>query len=416
MLLALLACSSPEPPPPPRPDRPPDLVVVSVDTLRADRLSAWGYERETSPELSRLAASSILYDRAIAPAPWTLPSLASLFTGLFPSGHGVVRPDLGLSPEHMTAAEILGMMGYETAFFGVNAYLEQDHGLSQGFMTWDAHTGLSGRQLLNRVEAFLAARDPARPLYLVVHFFEPHCRYRAPEDLHGRFEPEAPSTRRLPQADYDRMGGCYQLQRADGSPELDLAVYDARYDEEVLEVDGLLGRLWRRVAPLNPWLAVVGDHGEAFWEHGDFGHGRQLYQEQVRVPLLVRPVGGVKGRVVRTPTSTLLLAHRLLSTAGVELEPQETLVALTETDHEGHRLRAVVKEEVSILHDLTTGVVVTHDLSQDPGETRPVVLEATQAQRVLEELFATSAPGPAPVPWGGTPESQEALEALGYVE
>ena len=120
--------------------------------------------------------------------------------------------------------------------------------------------------------------------------------------------------------------------------------------------------------------------------------------------------------MVRTPTSTLLLAHRLLSTAGVELEPQETLVALTETDPEGQRLRAVVKEEVSMLHDLTTGVVVTHDLSQDPGETRPVVLEATQAQRVLEELFATSAPGPAPVPWGGTPESQEALEALGYVE
>ena len=127
-------------------------------------------------------------------------------------------------------------------------------------------------------------------------------------------------------------------------------------------------------------------------------------------------MGGVKGRVVRTPTSTLLLAHRLLSTAGVELEPQETLVALTETDPEGQRLRAVVKEEVSILHDLTTGVVVTHDLSQDPGETRPVVLEATQAQRVLEELFAASAPGPAPVPWGGTPERQEALEALGYVE
>jgi arylsulfatase A-like enzyme len=314
----------------------------------------------------------------------------------------------------MTSAEILAMLGYETAFFGVNAYLEQDHGLSQGFSTWDAHTGLSGRQLLNRVTAFLSARDPARPLYLVVHLFEPHCRYRAPDDLFGTFSPVSPGTRLLSQADYDRLGACYQLQRPDGSPELDLAVYDARYDEEVLEVDGLIGRLWRQVQPLDPWLAVVGDHGEAFWEHGDFGHGRQLYQEQVRVPLLVRPVGGVPGRVVETPTSTLLLAHRLLTTAGVELEPQETLIALTETDHEGHRLQAVVREEVKLVHDLVSGTVVTFDLSQDPNEQKPIPLPTEQASTVLGEIFAATQPGPAPVPWVNS--DPEALKRLGYTE
>ncbi len=409
----LLACSSPTPAPAPPAVRPPDLVVVSVDTLRADRLSTWGHSRETSPELTRLAQTAIRYDQAIAPAPWTLPSLASLFTGLFPSGHGVTQPDLGLSPEHTTSAEVLGMLGYETAFFGVNAYLEHDHGLSQGFDTWDAHTGLAGRQLLNRVRDFLAQRDTARPLYLVVHLFEPHCRYRAPQDLHGRFTPEAPSTRLLPRQDYDRMGGCYQLQQDDGSPELDLAVYDARYDEEVLEVDGLIGRLWRMVESLNPWLGVVADHGEAFWEHGDFGHGRQLYQEQIRVPMLIRPVGGVPGRVVPTPTSTLLLAHRLLSAAGVQLEPQETLVALSETEHDGHRLRAVVQEEVKLIEDLATGAVVTHDLGRDPLERSGVPVAANA---VLEALFAASPPGPAPVPWTADPAQAEALERLGYVE
>ncbi len=417
-LWLLLSCSEPAPPlvPPAASPRSPDLVLISVDTLRADRLSTWGYERETSPELTKLAASSIRYDQAIAPAPWTLPSLASLFTGLFPSGHGVVGPDLGLSPDHVTAAELLGDLGYETAFFGVNAYLEHDHGLSQGFTTWDAHTGLAGRQLVNRVQAFLQQRDPAKPLFLVVHLFEPHCRYRAPDDVHGTFPPQAPGTRLLALADHDRMGACYQLQQADGSPELDLAVYDARYDEEVREVDRLVARLWRLVEPLDPWLGVVADHGEAFWEHGDFGHGRQLFQEQVRVPLLIRPVGGVPGRVESRPTSTLLVAHRLLSTAGVGLEPQELLVALSETDHEGQRLRAVVREDLKLVEDLEAGTVVTYDLGEDPEEQRPVTLAAEEGQRAMAGLFRATGSGPPPVVWRSDPAREEVLEALGYVE
>lgn len=415
LLGLLLACGDP-PAPVPGPvsqARPPDLVVVSVDTLRADRLGVWGHDRPTSPALDRLAETSVRYANAVAPAPWTLPSLASLFTGQFPSGHGVISADLALSPDATTAAEILAMLGYETAFFGVNAYLEQGHGLAQGFDTWDVHTGLSGRQLLSRVQAFLAARDPARPLFLVVHFFEPHCRYRAPDDRHGAFSSSG-SGPMLATADYERMGGCYQLQQADGSPELDLGVYGARYDEEVLEVDALIERLWRSVLPLEPWLAVVADHGEAFWEHGDFGHGRQLFQEQVHVPLLIRPVGGTTGRVVTEPTSTLILAHRLLSTAGVALEPQETLVALSETDHEGVSLRSLVRADVKLVHDRVAGTVTSYDLRSDPTERKPVVLAPEAAARVLSDLFASTPPGPPPVAFVG--EGSEVLEALGYVE
>jgi arylsulfatase A-like enzyme len=381
-------------------------------------MSAWGYDQPTTPELERLAASAIRYDQAIAPAPWTLPSLTSMFTGLFPSGHGVVRADLGLSPDAITAAEILSLRGYETALFGVNAYLEQGHGLAQGFRTWDVHTGLSGRQLLNRVQAFLAARNTAQPLYLVVHFFEPHCRYRAPDDRHGTFEPPSDQLgkRLLSPRDYARMGSCYQLQRADGSPELDLAVYQARYDEEVLEVDSLIGRLWRSVSALEPWFAVVADHGEAFWEHGDFGHGRQLFQEQIRVPMLIRPVGGVQGRVVTEATSTLLLAHRLLSTAGVSLESRETLVALSETDHEGHRLRALVRDEVKIVQDLVTGQIHSYDLRRDAQEQVAIEMGDDKAGQVLSELFDLGPGSPEPIPWQVGPETAEALKALGYTE
>ncbi len=420
LLGLLVACGDPPPVAVQVPPTvgPPDLVVVSVDTLRADRLALWGHDRPTSPELERLAGSSIRYAQAIAPSPWTLPSMASLFTGHFPSGHGVVRLDQALSPEATTSAEVLSGLGYETAFFGVNAYLEQDHGLSQGFGTWDAHTGLSGRQLLQRVRTFLDSRDASRPLFLVVHFFEPHCRYRAPEDVHGRFEPgEARVGKRLlTRSQYDRMGACYQLQQAGGSAELDLSVYEARYDEEVLEVDTLIGRLWRSVQALDPWFGVVADHGEAFWEHDDFGHGRQLFQEQVHVPLLIRPVGGTAPRVVTEPTSTLILAHRLLVAAGVGLEPQQTLVALSETDHEGHRLRALVGKEHKIIQDLGTDEVRFFDLARDPGEKHPVQEGQEDARRVLADLFAGLPEGPPPVGQPSGPATIEDLKVLGYVE
>lgn len=360
-MIWLLACR-PSPPPAPLPN----VVVFSVDTLRADRMGAWGHDRDTTPFLSALATTSVRYDHAVAPSSWTLPSMASLMVGTMPHAHGVTRSEHALSDDVVTLAERLGELGYDTAFFGVNATFTLDHGLEQGWDVWQGSTGDSGRVLNDRVRAFLDLRASTAPLFLWVHWYEPHCRYRPPRDVADLFLPA--TGRALAPDDYERMGDCFKLQRDDGSPELDLGVYLARYDAEIVEVDARMGALWADLQPLDPWLGVVADHGEAFWEHGDFGHGRQLYQESVRVPLLIRPPGGVAAQVVQEPVSALVLSERLLEQVGLDAAAPAWVGS--ETDDEGVGLRAVYQGWVKTLSG--PGGRETYDLERDPLERRPM--------------------------------------------
>ena len=396
----------------------PDVVLVSVDTLRADRLSAWGYERDTSPNLDALAASALRFDRAVAPAPWTLPSVTSLFTGRMPSQHGVVSRDWSLSPSALTLAERAREAGYEAAFFGVNAAFVTGHGLDQGFETWQPFSGLSGRQLNRRVLDFLSARDDPRPLFLVVHYFEPHCRYNPPRDVADRYLPD-PATH-VPQpldpADYESMGDCFRLQQPDGSPELDRAIYRARYDAEVREVDRLIGELWGAVAAREPWLGVVADHGEAFWEHGAHGHGSQLYDEQIRVPMLVRPPGGVSPVVVPHAVSTLWLTDAAAAAFTAQPAPPYPPVAFSETDYGGVSLRAAQSVHSKLIRDRSAGSDEGLDLADDPAERSPRSGDGAFAAlaAALDEQLAIPA-GIAESRDRGDGEAEK-LRALGYVE
>jgi len=425
LLLALSGCTSPTPAPPgpPEVERPqarddaPDILIISVDTLRADRLSTWGYARDTSPNLDTLAASAIRFDRAVAPAPWTLPSVTSLFTGLMPTEHGVVSRDWQLPDARETLAERALAAGYETAFFGVNAAFVTGHGLSQGFETWRPHSGLSGRQLNREVLDFLASRADPRPLFLVVHYFEPHCRYNPPRDVADRYLPRAHAPVPLTRERYDAMGDCFKLQREDGTPELDLAIYRARYDAEVREVDRLIGELWGAVSHREPWLGVLADHGEAFWEHGAHGHGSQLYDEQIRVPMLVRPPGGTEARVEAHAISTLWLTAAADAVLAGRPAPDYPALAFSETDYGGAHLRAVVREHDKIIRDRSSGAALRFALQSDAGERSPVsdagafgVLEAA-----LETHLAGVEAGTAEPRERGAEEARQ-LEALGYQE
>jgi len=411
----LLACASPPEPsrsvPPVDAERP-DIVLVSIDTLRADRLSAWGYERPTSPVLDALAARSTRWSQAVAPAPWTLPSMASIYTGQMPSEHGVVGPELALAPSQQTLAEALSDRGYDAAFFGVNPIFVDGHGLDQGFATFRAWPGLSGRQLNEEVRGFLRQRDEGRPLFLAVHYLEPHCRYRPPRDVADRFlDPSAPVVPLAPDR-YEAMGDCFRLQQADGSPELDLSVYRARYDAEVFEADRLVGELLSILRARDPWVAVVGDHGEAFWEHGDFGHGRQLYEEQIHVPLVLHAPGGRAQRDDAPRSTTWLFGALLAAADGAPLPPADPLV-FSETAAEEHHLAAVRRGADKLILDLDSGALSAFDLAVDPDEQVPVALDEELAAALAER--AGRSPPPA-VPQAVTPETRRQLQALGYAD
>ena len=285
-LAALLACDKSAPHP--------NLLFVSIDTLRADHLGCYGYPRKTSPNLDAFAAKSVVFDEAQSASSWTLPSLASLMTSLQQSTHRCEKDSSRLDPSYTTLAEVLRDAGYDTAFVASHLFLNAGHGLQQGFthvdtrilqdemaITSPAVTDWGVRWLEDKA----AARD-GTPWFLWLHYFDPHAPYLVHEGISDAFGTET---------DVDR------------------------YDGEIAFTDGHVGRLFDTFERLgfaeNTIVVVVADHGEAFGEHGKPGHGYDLHQEVVRVPLILRAPGLRPGRV-REVVPTVDVMPTLLALCG----------------------------------------------------------------------------------------------------
>ncbi|MEY3213765.1 MAG: hypothetical protein RIT28_4246 [Pseudomonadota bacterium] len=412
--LALLACAAPERPAPPRP---PDLVVVSVETFRADRALV-GQPGSPMPRLSAFAASAQRFEAAWSPAPWTLPSMVSLLTGLSAAEHGVTRGELSLNAEVETLAESLQRAGFETMFFGVNSLFTASRGLDQGFSTYRAWPSLNGNDLQREVERAVDARDRSKPLLLWLHYFEPHCPYEAAQPFRGREEPtwgeDAAPT--LDQAQFDQLGRCFQLTDPGEVPVLPVGRYLREYDAELRGIDLLLGDLFvslDRRGLQDAVVVVVGDHGESFWEHGDFGHGRTLFEEVLHVPLLVRWPGGRDAGAVRTPVSTSVVPGLLRAAAGLGEPPTLGGPVLAGTDDEGRALRAGRLGDHKVILDAQTGVVTAFDLGADPHERAPLAeADPTLLEAVRDEAATRPVAAPLAAPLAPPVEAQ--LRALGY--
>lgn len=412
--LALVACAAPEGPAPPRP---PDLVVVSVETFRADRARI-GQPGSPMPKLSAFAERAQRFEAAWSPAPWTLPSMVSLLTGLSAAEHGVTRGELSLNPKVETLAESLQGAGYETMFFGVNSLFTASRGLDQGFSTYRAWPSLNGNDLQRAVEGALDARDRARPLLLWLHYFEPHCPYEAAQPFRGREEPtwgeDAAPT--LDPAQFEQLGRCFQLVDPGETPVLQVGRYLREYDAELRGVDLLLGDLLvslERRGLRDAVIVVVGDHGESFWEHGDFGHGRTLYEEAVHVPLLVRWPGGRDAGAVTTPVSAGVVPALLRHAAGIGEPPRLDGPVLAATDDEGRALRAARLGDQKLILDAHTGATLTFDLGADPHERSPL---AAPDPALLDAARAEAATSPIhpPLALPLAPPVEAQLRALGY--
>ncbi len=264
----------------------PNVLLVVLDTLRADRLGCYGYARPTSPRIDAIAREGVLIERAWSAAPWTLPSHASLFSSLHAVEHGVFDASVRLPEEAETIAEVLFNAGYDTAAFTEAGYVRPELGLAQGFQRF--------RCALSEVdETFDGAADwieqQERPFFAFVHTYKVHTPY----------DPEGPA-RELLVRPYD--GPLPENARVDDVPAAhkphDYTAEDARYlsdlyDAEIRELDDAFGdfmdRLRRSGALENTLVVITADHGEEFAEHGQFNHSNSLYEEQLRVPLILIP-------------------------------------------------------------------------------------------------------------------------------
>jgi len=295
-------------------DPSPNLILISLDTTRADRLSAYGYSHDTTPNLRRLASEGARFERAYAPVPTTGPTHATLFTSLHPLRHGVLNNAEVLSAEHETLAELLAAQGYDTAAFVGSYILDAKFGFDQGFALYEAEFQEEGSTALARgvvghtakggtdrraerttelaIDWLEKGRDPERPFFLFVHYFDPHFPYGAPDDF-------------------------LASQRAERAASGEEPWSPASYDGELLYVDAQIGSLLDRLDALGlgeqTLVVVTADHGESLGEHGHIGHGLHLYEEAVRVPLLLRFPGRIpEALVVEAPAATVDLVPTIL--------------------------------------------------------------------------------------------------------
>jgi arylsulfatase A-like enzyme len=330
VLAMLVACAAPS-----FDDPRPDIVLIVVDTLRADHLGAYGYVRETSLNIDALAARGALFEAAWGAAPWTLPSIMSIMTSRYPSGHRVENDGLRLESHIPTLAQTFEAAGYATGGFVSHIYVTETFGFSRGFQRFEdfdlddpayqLEAGMEpdATRVTDAARLWLAEQGE-RPVFLFVHYFDPHWPYEPPDEFRALF----PSDYRGDlDAGYDSISR-FQDRQVD-MPEDYRAFLLDRYDGEIRYVDREIGRLLDGLREAGradrSWITVTSDHGEEFKEHGSVGHGRNLYEEVVRVPLIIAgPVAGTEGhagRRIAAPVSGIDLFPTLIDLADLERRP-----------------------------------------------------------------------------------------------
>jgi arylsulfatase A-like enzyme len=343
ILLALLsgACqpspADPDPEVEPLPPRS-NIVLITIDTLRADHVSSYGYPRQTTPMIDRLAASGVRFDQASSQWPKTTPSFASMFTASYAKDNGNVRKiGIPLQCRFETLAEVLQRQGYGTHAVVANAAVGSELNFDQGFdtfiETWKLTRGdhpvdaNSAAAVTRIATAELSRIDRRRPFFLWVHYLDPHWPYTPPPGWQDRFQNDRwfDRSQRIPIAkgkQVQEMMGIGEGQQVAGRD--DLAFYVARYDAKVayadFEVGKLLAALRQRGLLDKTLIALTADHGESLGDHHYyFDHGRFGYQTCLRVPLILSYPGVIAPRVDADPVELLDLAPTLIEATGVPL-------------------------------------------------------------------------------------------------
>jgi arylsulfatase A-like enzyme len=258
----------------------PNVLVILLDTTRADHLGVFGYERDTSANIDRFARENVCFTHAFTAAPWTPPSVATLFSGLYASSHGMMPPDQTptegivwkrLDENVLTLAEILKGAEYRTAAISPNPWITPEFGYGQGFDSFTAELDDPADAVTTAgLERIDELKESGEPFFLYLHYLDPHAPY-------------------LPPKEHDIYRG--PLKQAHYAAPMMKGVN--RYDGEIHYVDESLGRLFEGLKARGVYddltIVLLGDHGEQFEEHGNLGHGWQLFNEELHVPLIVKP-------------------------------------------------------------------------------------------------------------------------------
>jgi len=415
----------------------PDIVLITIDTLRADRLGCYGYFRDTSPSVDAFAREATLFENAIAPIATTLPSHATLMTSTHPLRHGILanldsferplRADRGLR----TAAQMLADLGYVTAGFVSATPLKKATGIGLGFRHWDEpeETERRARETTDAVLRWLDTA-PSRPWFLWIHYFDPHAPADPPAPFDTMFRADERLVRYLRER---RFGGAehakYQFNLQN------------RYDGEVRYVDAEIGRLFADLRARGVWdgaaIVVTADHGEGLGQHGEPAHS-VIHNEQLRIPLLLKVPGRPGGRREQGLVALEDVLPALVDELGIPLPEEDR------RQFEGASpFRGATRETVASVRSIRPDLFGTQrkfslqsrewkyclisdapdelfDLREDPYELDNVIDAhpdvAGALRRELVARIGTYASRDSLVQQITAPEHLAELRALGYVE
>ena len=407
----------------------PSILLVTIDTLRADHTSAYGYARPTTPRLAALAERGVRFETAYAPMATTGPSHATMFTALLPRAHGVLKNGQRLAPKHRRLAEVLRDNGYRTAAFVSSFAVHRRFGFEEGFATFgDVFLDHRADQTRARAIGWLKSNgylDAARvdtPFFLWIHLLDPH-------------EPYDP-----PAADRAQVSS----EPRDGA----LASTIADYDGEIRFADREMGAIFDALAAVGRFdrllTIVVGDHGEGLMQHGHMTHGLMIYEETVRVPFVFHFPRRLAPRVIEPPVQIVDLAPTVLELAGLAPEPGfpgQSLApamrgeAALDPEQPVYLERRLYETEVvdglrvagqklgvrlghwKYIEARDEGSYELYDLGSDPGELENLYAAERARSEELARVLRAWADGPAASPAAPvSPEDAERLRALGYVQ
>jgi arylsulfatase A-like enzyme len=431
----------------------PNVLIVVIDTLRADRLGVYGSTRGLTPFLDELATRGVVFERAYAPSSWTSPSVATLLTSRHPLQHGMNAFGSVLGAGELSLAEVLRGLGYRTAGFAANLLLAEHSGLGQGFEHWrvylaewvnrDGDPKVRGGHLRREALAWLDANTKPtepQPVLLYLHLMDVHTPYDPPPPQRQRFAlGHSPADEAMRARLHDR----HAPARFGEFTDEEVARLEALYDAEVAALDEELRRLFSQLDErgflANALVLVAADHGEEFREHDALLHGTTLYEAGVRVPLILLAPGLEPGRRVAEPVSLIDVAPTILALLGAEvpapfegrgLLPERRAAAGTaEADvlldlaqqqiPEEQRTHAVglVRGSRKLLVD-PQGRARVYDLARDPVERDASAESEAGAELVVALRRARDALGlRAAAPTATTAvdaETRARLRALGY--
>ncbi|HEX9945783.1 MAG TPA: sulfatase [Thermoanaerobaculia bacterium] len=438
LLLSLLSCRREDP-------RPRNVIFLLVDTLRADRLGTYGYGRRTSPNLDAFAREAVRFEDARSQSSCTFPSVNSMLTSRWPAAF-LDQPGqaLGIPAGIPSLAEILQASGFRTVAVSASAIVRNTPsrfnpgaGFGRGFEVFEEDCVWRSAACVNQ-RALEHLEEGERPLFLYLHYLDPHGPYRPPRTWRRRFATGRPEKRWVRAGDPNPLADWLYKGAADpGLTPAGLRHLKDLYDEEIAFFDARFAELLdalRASGLLDDSIVVfASDHGEEFLEHGHVKHCRTLFDSSIRVPLLLK-IPGVGPRTVSRPVQNLDLVPTLLDSLGIDARRHAFAgTSLRPLLEEGSRaagglqyamqgtLRSVSDGRFKLIEDLAAGTFSLFDLAADPGETTDALRRERRAFFRLRDPLAgwlarAEGQGTADASVRKAREAEERLRALGYLE